>query len=190
MFSTLWGALDLRRYKQHRKRNQAHPPLLPSSPNVSVKEKQTQEMTSPNMTSGSMCKALTFDIESAVKRRRNKVLPQRGREQSPPRAQETMHRQAGGAGGRTGSQRQMGRVAVSLDNLKVVQDSHNVLRHEDVAGVDGHAGHRDQQGVWRGAVKDGLGEEEHKFTEVPVPKWAFSQVHILNIEPVVQDLIG
>lgn len=35
----------------------------------------------------------------------------------------------------------------SLDHLKVVQDGHDVLRHEDEAGVDGHASHRDQQGV-------------------------------------------
>lgn len=36
----------------------------------------------------------------------------------------------------------------SLDDLKVVQDGHDVLRHEDVSGVDGHAGDRHQQGVW------------------------------------------
>lgn len=50
--------------------------------------------------------------------------------------------------GRTGRQRQMGpmgRILVSLDDLEVVQDGHDVLRHEDVAGVNGHGGHRDQQ---------------------------------------------
>lgn len=41
----------------------------------------------------------------------------------------------------------MGGVFVSLDNLEVVQDRHDVLRHEDVAGVNSHAGHGDQQGV-------------------------------------------
>lgn len=55
--------------------------------------------------------------------------------------------------GRTGSQRdrtygQADRrtdgVIVSLDDLEVVQDSHDVLRHEDIAGVNGHAGHGDQ----------------------------------------------
>lgn len=35
----------------------------------------------------------------------------------------------------------------SLDHLKVVKNGHDVLRHEDVAGVDGHAGEGDQQGV-------------------------------------------
>lgn len=44
----------------------------------------------------------------------------------------------------------------SLDHLKVVQNGHDVLRHEDVAGVNGHAGDRDQQGVWGGAVKEKL----------------------------------
>lgn len=32
-------------------------------------------------------------------------------------------------------------VMVSLDDLKVMQDGHDVLRHEDVAGVDGHGCH-------------------------------------------------
>lgn len=35
----------------------------------------------------------------------------------------------------------------SLDDLEVVQDGHDVLRHEDVARVDGHAGHGDEQRV-------------------------------------------
>lgn len=51
--------------------------------------------------------------------------------------------QAGGAD----SQRGPGGRSVSLDHLEVVQDGHDVLRHEDVAGVDGHAGHGDEQGV-------------------------------------------
>lgn len=38
-------------------------------------------------------------------------------------------------------------VGASLDHLKVVQNGHDVLRHEDEAGVDGHASDRDQQGV-------------------------------------------
>lgn len=38
-------------------------------------------------------------------------------------------------------------VTTSLDNLEVVKDSHDVLRHENVAGVDGHASHGDQQRV-------------------------------------------
>lgn len=65
--------------------------------------------------------------------------------------------------GRTGSQRQTGPVGgwmgvrvVSLDDLEVVQDGHDVLRHEDVAGVNGHASYGDQQGVWRGGVKEEL----------------------------------
>lgn len=45
----------------------------------------------------------------------------------------------GGCGG--------GGAATSLDHLKVVQNGHDVLRHEDVAGVNGHASDRDQQGV-------------------------------------------
>lgn len=49
--------------------------------------------------------------------------------------------------GWTGSQRLMGGVTVSLDDLKVVQDGHDVLRHEDIAGVNSHASHRDQQGI-------------------------------------------
>lgn len=55
----------------------------------------------------------------------------------------------------------MGGVIVSLDDLKVMQDSHDVLRHEDVAGVNGHASHRDEQGVWRGDAKEEL--TEHRF---------------------------
>lgn len=45
-------------------------------------------------------------------------------------------------------------VGGSLDHLKVMQNGHDVLRHEDVAGINGHAGDRDQQGVWGGAVKE------------------------------------
>lgn len=41
----------------------------------------------------------------------------------------------------------MGSAFVSLNNLKVVQDGHDVLRHEDVAGVNRHAGHGDEEGV-------------------------------------------
>lgn len=40
-----------------------------------------------------------------------------------------------------------GQPQTSLDHLKVVQNGHDVLRHEDVAGVNDHAGDRDQQGV-------------------------------------------
>lgn len=65
------------------------------------------------------------------------------------------HEQTDEAGG--GGQRARGRgggcggggAATSLDHLKVVQNGHDVLRHEDVAGVNGHASDRDQQGVWR-----------------------------------------
>lgn len=54
--------------------------------------------------------------------------------------------------GRTGNQRHTGPAggqteSLSLNNLKVVQDGHDVLRHEHVAGVYGHTGHRDEQGV-------------------------------------------
>lgn len=51
----------------------------------------------------------------------------------------------GGARGKGGGGG--GGAAASLDHLKVVQNGHDVLRHEDVAGVHGHGGHRDQQGV-------------------------------------------
>lgn len=54
----------------------------------------------------------------------------------------------------------MGSAFVSLNNLKVVQDGHDVLRHEDVAGVNRHAGHGDEEGVWRGDVKDEPLKEE------------------------------
>lgn len=60
------------------------------------------------------------------------------------------HEQADEAG--RGGQRARGRrgvwgAAASLDHLKVVQNGHDVLRHEDVASVNGHASDRDQQGV-------------------------------------------
>lgn len=45
-----------------------------------------------------------------------------------------------------GERRRAGRSA-SLDDLEVVQDGHDVLRHEDVAGVHSHGGHRDEQRV-------------------------------------------
>lgn len=41
--------------------------------------------------------------------------------------------------------RRFGVSVPSLDQLEVVQDGHDVLRHEDVAGVDGHGSHRDEQ---------------------------------------------
>lgn len=78
-------------------------------------------------------------------------------ETSPPEHQEMADRQAGRRAGRETDGREArdrpdlwvdtGRVFVSLDDLEVVQDGHDVLRHEDVAGVHGHAGHGDQQGV-------------------------------------------
>lgn len=64
-----------------------------------------------------------------------------------------------GAGG-ADSRRGPGGRCVSLDHLEVVQDGHDVLRHEDVAGVDGHAGHGDEQRVWRRGVKEGNLEAE------------------------------
>lgn len=45
-----------------------------------------------------------------------------------------------------GERRRAGRRA-SLDDLEVVQDGHDVLRHEDVAGVHSHGSHRDEQRV-------------------------------------------
>lgn len=53
------------------------------------------------------------------------------------------HRWTGSRGG----PRRVGVSVPSLDQLEVVQDGHDVLRHEDVAGVDGHGGHRDEQRV-------------------------------------------
>lgn len=52
--------------------------------------------------------------------------------------------------------RRVGVTVTSLDQLKVVQDGHDVLRHEDVAGVDGHGSHRDEQRVWGGTVEEEL----------------------------------
>lgn len=67
--------------------------------------------------------------------------------------------QAGGGSGRGGAHSQgwgwgWGWAHGSLDHLEVVQDGHDVLRHEDVAGVDGHGGHGDQEGVWRRHVEE------------------------------------
>lgn len=66
----------------------------------------------------------------------------------PPRAQETASRWTHRKPERDRTYGQADRrtdgVIVSLDDLEVVQDSHDVLRHEDVAGVNGHAGHGDQ----------------------------------------------
>lgn len=67
--------------------------------------------------------------------------PPHGPYGSPARSPEDL--QAGGAD----SQRGPGGRSVSLDHLEVVQDGHDVLRHEDIAGVDGHAGHGDEQRV-------------------------------------------
>lgn len=55
---------------------------------------------------------------------------------------------------RAHSQRGTGGRSGSLDHLEVVQDGHDVLRHEDVAGVDGHGGHGDEEGVWRRRVEE------------------------------------
>lgn len=41
----------------------------------------------------------------------------------------------------TEGHRQMDEATVSLDNLEVVQDGHDVLRHKDIAGINSHAGH-------------------------------------------------
>lgn len=106
------------------------------------------------MVSSTTFRAFIFDSESALEKRRREVLPQHVWK-SPPRAQLTADRQAGRQTDRwtdrkpetDGTCRWMGGVIVSLDDLKVMQDSHDVLRHEDVAGVNGHAGHRDEQGV-------------------------------------------
>lgn len=50
------------------------------------------------------------------------------------------------------------RRAASLYHLKVVQDGHDVLRHEDVSRVDGHAQHGDQQGIWGRASRRNAGK--------------------------------
>lgn len=68
---------------------------------------------------------------------------------------------------------------VSLDDLEVVQDRHDVLRHEEVAGVHGHAGHRDEQRVW-GGVKEETDARtriqlKHTSSLVQVP--SFHQVY-------------
>lgn len=65
--------------------------------------------------------------------------PLRGAQRSSRLARQAHHRADSqrGPAGRSGS----------LDHLEVVQDGHDVLRHEDVAGVDGHAGHGDEQRV-------------------------------------------
>lgn len=90
---------------------------------------------------------LTFKILLAL---------EKGRERSSVAAiwtwstRTTVRRMRRGAGGQP---------QTSLDHLKVVQNGHYVLRHEDVAGVNGHAGDRDQQGVWVGASRRRCGDE-------------------------------
>lgn len=42
--------------------------------------------------------------------------------------------------------------SVSLDDLEVVEDGHDVLRHEDVPGVNGHPNDEDQEGVEDGPL--------------------------------------
>lgn len=91
-----------------------------------------------------MSRALTFDIEEKKeKKERREAPPPPGRRRPPTSADGLMD------GGETPRAGQPG-LRPSLDDLEVVQDGHDVLRHEDVAGVHGHAGHGDQQGVWRG----------------------------------------
>lgn len=65
------------------------------------------------------------------RRRRREVLPRHGWKRAPEKAD-------GKSDGTFGGDEL---VLVSLDDLEVVQDGHDVLRHEDVAGVNGHAGH-------------------------------------------------
>lgn len=134
-------------------------PTLFTILNISVKEKQSQEMTSSNMTSSV---DLWYWI-SFGKEERSSASTWSG---TIPTSRPGDGAQAARWGRWTDGQ--MGGVTVSLDNLEVVQDGHDVLRHEDVAGVNSHAGHRDQQGVWRGGVKDRLTEEEeeHRFTDL------------------------
>lgn len=55
--------------------------------------------------------------------------------------------------------------AASLHHLKVVQDGHDVLRHEDVSRVDGHAEDGDQQGIWGGTSRRNTEGNSHGLTE-------------------------
>lgn len=131
--------------------NQAHPlpqsPTLFTIPNISAKKKQSQGLRSSNVTSSTTFRALTFDIELALEKRRREVVPRHGWKRSPPGAQETAGRWTDRKPETDRSCGWMDGVIVSLDDLEVVQDGHDVLRHEDVTGVNSHAGHRDQQGV-------------------------------------------
>lgn len=73
----------------------------------------------------------------------------------------------------TGSERD-GWASGSLDHLEVVQDGHDVLRHEDVAGVDRHGGHGDEEGVWRRQVEE---TSEGWLTVQDLP-WTWSLITI------------
>lgn len=55
--------------------------------------------------------------------------------------------------------------AASLHHLKVVQDGHDVLRHEDISRVDGHAEDWDQQGIWGGTSRRNTEGNSHGLTE-------------------------
>lgn len=84
---------------------------------------------------------MASDIQDSVsvgKRRREKFC----RSDLDPKHQDHSQTDEAGGGGGGGGQPQ-----TSLDHLEVVQNGHDVLRHEDVAGVNGHAGDRDEQGV-------------------------------------------
>ncbi len=152
---------------KHVKQNQAHALLWPRLQAQHCSQKQSQGITSSNMTSSTTFRAFTFHIESALGKKEERSSASTYLEiptSSPADGRQT-GRQAGGWTDRKpetdGTCVWMGRVIVSLDDLEVVQDGHDVLRHEDVAGVNGHAGHRDQQGVWGGDVKEEL--TEHRF---------------------------
>lgn len=95
-------------------------------------EKQSEGTTSSNVTLSTH-----FEIESALENRREEP-PQHGQHQSLPGVQEMSRNQVDQ---QTEGHRQMDVVSVSLDNLEVVQDGHDVLRHEDIAGINSHAGH-------------------------------------------------
>lgn len=153
------------------KTNQAHPLLRRRiqhvhNPKYSSEGETVPESNIVQETSSTTFRVLTFDMSQFWKRRREEeVLP--GWKQSRPQAQETDRSAGRQVDGRTdrkpetdGTCGLMGSAFVSLNNLKVVQDGHDVLRHEDVAGVNRHAGHGDEEGVWRGDVKDERLKEE------------------------------
>lgn len=125
--------------------------------NVSSKETVVRTVSLPtvsNKVSGMTLPAryLTVDTGSVLERRKSLLQNSRGQQKDRGMGSRQMDWQE--ATDRKPQTYATIRIPGSLDDFKVVQDGHDVLWHEHIAGVYGHTSHRDQQGVWRRDVKE------------------------------------